>query len=560
MNSQVIFGNQQDSESGLKLSSPITDLIKTYQDGIKNRHRGKEAPIHVDEVASKIATLYEKIRKVVDWKEENVLRRSAIIRVLKRSFIGKISEINILPQANVDLIAERLTLELIRGGHLPNDEIPAAKINTVSEILSKYIYLLEKAPFRQNDNSFILKKKVNFYEWLLEIAACEIEEVLANPFKENGLIKAMTILMSERIKLVPENGLTEEDKKTLTYIAVCRTLFDLDDAFISYHILTHQYHDWEKPSEVALAAITKNIFKINEDIEGYLTHPLSHDFFNICERIDTVFTLIGDLLDKYEKDPEKINQIISNKTKFRDALQEFYDARIKSLKKRLFRLAIFSTLSVFLSNWVTFVLVEVPLASIFYEGFNLLAAATDFLVPSLAMFTLVSIIKPPAKSNFQKVIEITFKFVYDEGTEDLYEIRTVKRKRRIFSAITAFLYILGCFISFGLIAFAFYKAQIPITSVIFDTLTLTLNIFAALVIRNKAKELTVEEKSGILQFVLDFLSIPIAQIGNYLANKWKEYNIVAVFFNYFIELPFVSFVEFIDNWSQFLKEKKADIH
>jgi ligand-binding SRPBCC domain-containing protein len=91
-------------------------------------------------------------------------------------------------------------------------------------------------------------------------------------------------------------------------------------------------------------------------------------------------------------------------------------------------------------------------------------------------------------------------------------------------------------------------------------MTIALNVFAALVIRNKAKEITVEEKSSFWEFFLDVLSIPMAQIGNWLARKWREYNVVSVFFNVVIEMPFITVIEFIEDWRNFLKERKAEIH
>ena len=44
------------------------------------------ATIHVDEVALKVAAFYEKIRTIIDWKEEHLMRRAAIIRKIKRRF------------------------------------------------------------------------------------------------------------------------------------------------------------------------------------------------------------------------------------------------------------------------------------------------------------------------------------------------------------------------------------------------------------------------------------------------------------------------------------------
>src|SRR3989344_7995427 len=82
--------------------------------------------IHVDEVALKVAAFYEHVRTIVDWKEEHLMRRAAIIRKLKRRFLD-------LELKNFEKkeIAESLVLELIRGGYFPNDKIEESKIQKV---------------------------------------------------------------------------------------------------------------------------------------------------------------------------------------------------------------------------------------------------------------------------------------------------------------------------------------------------------------------------------------------------------------------------------------------
>lgn len=540
-----------------RLDTPVEKLLRQYQNNLVLPPKGEISTIHVDEVASKVARLYEKIRKIVDWKEENLLRRNAIERILKRNLIGEIPKFNSLFQIDLKGIAEPLIVELVRGGHLPNDVIPRSKITQVDQILEKYIYIVKNAS--QTNGNANLKKKVNFFNWILEIAACEIEELVAPPPKENALMEAMTVIMNERIKVLP-GGIDPEEQFIQTYIAVHRTLYDLDDAVIAYHLL--QYHDnnWNNPSSAHLQEITKNIFAIWEAVNHELNHPLSRSFFNLCERTDTVFTLLGDIMEQYQNDPGEIESVISDKSYFKKLITNFYEQRLATLKSRLFKLAIFSTLSVFVSNWFTFFIVEVPIASIFYEGFNPLATAVDFLVPSIAMFVLVAIIRPPSATNLDRVVELTQRLVYKGEEKDLYEIRPKKKKGVLTTFVIILLYIVGCSLSFGAIAWAFYKATIPITSVFFDTFTITLNVFAALVIRNKAREITVEEKGGFGEFILDFLSLPVAEIGSWFANKWREYNVAAVFFNVFIEIPFVIFIEFIENWRSFLNERKASIH
>jgi len=536
----------------------MENLLHDYREALTKPSNQVVAFIHVDEIASRVARFYEKIRKIIDWKEDNLLRRNAIERVLKRAFITEIAGLKSLVKIDSGKIAEPLVLELVRGGHLPNDTIPAGKIETIAKVLDKYFYILQNNHLTENSVNY--KKKINFYNWILEIAACEIEEILLPPVKENALIKAMTSVMNEKIKVLPSGTISKEDQLTQTFVAVHRTLFDLDDAIIAYYLLKAKYPQWISLDKVIIIEITKNISSILEDIDQNLHHPLAKEFFNLCERTDTVFTILGDILSYYQNEPNELLDILADKNNFKKLITKFYNERLATLKKRLFRLAVFSTLSVFVSNWFTFFIVEVPLAHMFYEGFNPLAATIDFVVPSLVMFVLVSIIQPPSANNLEEVINLSFRYIYQDEGKDIYEIKPKKKRGILTNFLISLLYLAGLGTTLGAIAYAFRVATIPITSVVFDTMQIALNIFAALVIRNKAKEITVEEKTSFWEFLLDILSLPVAEVGSWIAGKWKEYNVVAVFFDVFIEIPFVSFIEFVENWRNFLKERKANIH
>jgi len=564
MRSTILFStNNNNSDNTTKietkseiLTDEISNLLTKYQNICEKRAHSGGITIHVDEVASQIAKIYEQIRKIIDWKEENLLRRSAIERIIKRGMISKISNITFLSNLNLDTLSETMVLELIRGGHLRNDSIPKEKIKEVKQILKKYLFIIENADIPSID----IKKKINFYDWAMSIAACEIEDTLSPPLEEQALIETMTDLINQRIKVIPTKSITAEEQRLQTYIATYRTLYDLDDSIISYNLLKIKYNDWQNPDKTTLQYIVKNIFKIQADLSIELKHPLRKQFFNICEKYDTIFTIIEDIFKKYKNNSNELNEIFADKIKLQELITEFYNLRFKSLKKRLLKLAVFSTLSVFVANWFTFFIVEIPLAHIFYEGFNPFATAVDFFVPSLAMFVIVSMIRPPGKSNLPELLAVTNKYVYINEDKDIYEIKIKKKKGLITRLTISIFYLAACLTSFGLIAWAFYKATLPMTSVIFDTFTIALNVFAALVIRNKSREITVEEKTSFGEFILDIFSLPMAEIGSWIANKWKEYNIISIFFNVAIEVPIISLISFVESWRQFFKDKKADIH
>ena len=207
-----------------ELSQPTRKLIEGYQSWQQSTQMKEgTATVHVDEVASKVAAFYEKMRGVVDWKEEHLFRKTAVERALKRRILFK---------RNGEQIAGALVYELIRGGHFPNDKIPESKIEEVQKSIDKYIFILNNAPPSKKE-----KMTSRLYDWLIEIAACEVEEILAPPLKEKSLLNYATELIAERTVIrggvVTFGGIGEEEKNTQIYIALQRTIFNFDSSTIS---------------------------------------------------------------------------------------------------------------------------------------------------------------------------------------------------------------------------------------------------------------------------------------------------------------------------------------
>ena len=547
------------SDSSVQPLRPaITQLAESFASGIK-AEKHNVTPLHVDEIASRIAKFYEMVRKVIDWKEDNVLRRSATERILKRLLFPKLSGVTFNGNIDTYKFSYIITIDLIRGGHLPNDEIPQESILTVETALKKYLYILQHTKFTASD-VFPIKRKINFATFIIELAACEIEEILTNPVKEHSLLRTMTEQLNERITLVPAGSMSDDDKKTQVFISVCRTLYDLDDQFILYQLLKFAYPEWSHPSPELLDKLAIDVPSIWEKSDHILEHPLARQFYAISERIDTIYTLLGDVLDKYKNTPKKLLHDLADKQLMTQYLTEVYEIRYASLRSRLVRLAIFSTLSVFLSNWATFFIIEVPLADLFYEGFNLFTAFMDFLIPTVIMFLLVIIIRPPGKDNLGKVLTATHQLLYEDEKNILFDVRVKSRRNPLFTFIVGFMYMAMMFLVLGFIFWIFYIARLPLTSVAFDTFTIALTIFAAVLIRNKARELNVDDRVSVWEFFLDMFSVPVAKVGSFLAAKWKEYNIVAILFTFIIETPFIVIVDFIENWSQYLKERRSELH
>jgi len=533
----------------MNVSKLTQKLISSFERWQKSQELEENtATIHVDEVASKVAAFYEKIRGIIDWKEEHLLKRRAIERILKRRLL--IEEDN----AN---IAESLILELIRGGHFPNNKIKESKIPQVQNIINKYVYILKNASSQEK------KSKIHLYTWLSEIAACEIEEALSPSLKERALIDYMFEIIKGKIriseKLLKTKKITEQKKDIQTYIAVQRALFNLDSAIISYHLLKYYYSNWTSIDKEKLLEITENIYSIRKKIDKNLNYSLGDKFYQIAEKYDTPYLLLGDVLTK---NPTEVKKKISNPQELEKLIAQAYNIRVKTLKKRLGRAAFYSTLSIFLTNIISLLLIEIPFNK-WVTGyfFNFWAMGIDIFIPTLLMFALVVTIKPPQKENFSKVIMEVMKIVYGKGEKDIYKIETFRKKNIIFLTVIKLFYLIGFLAVLGLIIWGLYKVNFPPLSYIIFIIFLSLIAFAGAKIRQRAKELQViEEKDSFLRFIFDPFAVPVVQLGKWFTLKWKKYNIIAVFFSALIDMPFTIFVEFIEQWRYFLKEKKEKIH
>src|SRR3989344_974427 len=455
----------------VQLSEPTKNLIVKYelwQQSLKPKEN--VATIHVDEVALKVAAFYEHIRTIVEWKEEHLMRRAAIIRKLKRRFFDLQEN-----SFSVNDVAEALVLELIRGGYFPNDRIEESKIASVQKIVNKYVSLLKQSNKKNRG-----KSGLQFYTRLLEIAACEIEETLDPSIKEMALIDYMFDLMKKRIK-VNENVyatglLTPEEKDIQIYISVQQALFKLDQPIISYNLIKYKHPKWDNPSPEELAELTYRIHDIIFGIERDLDSPLGKKFYAISEKYDTAYLLIGDILSK--EGFEKIQSDLQEPALLEGHVRSAYTKRLQELKAKITRAAVYSTISIFITKILSLVALEIILQKVLKEHFNLPLLLVDILIPTALMALLVLSVKPPSKKNINLAVIEVVKIVYQKEKTDTYEIKMAKKKGVAVRLVLSFTYLAGACVSFGAIYWVFSYFSFPITSIIINIVFIALILFA----------------------------------------------------------------------------------
>ena len=529
------------------ISQTTENLLQKFQSYFNSKSVEKEAgpKIHVDYIASKVASFYEKIRSIVDYQEEHLLRKNAIERMIRRRLVIK---------RNGQDIAKPLIYELIRAGHFPNDTIPEEKIKDIDTIIRKYILVL-------NNLSPSIKKnqKEELSSWIIKLASCEVEEKLAPPLEDEFLADYTYEVMKERIALKDGANFSEKEKDIQLFIAVQKALLKADESLITYRLLKLYYPEWPEAPESLAIEMAQNLYSLKIALKKQFSHPLASKFFNLCNTYNTPFLILRDIILKH---PQEIKEKINQAESLESLIEEAYQNRFERSKARINRAAIYTTISIFITKMLLAFAIEIPLDTYVAHQFSYINLFISILFPPLLMFFIVSTIKPPSADNAQKVMWEVMKIVYESEKKEVYEIRTGKKRSWLLDGIIGLTYLITFTVSFGIIVWILWKElHFSIISQIIFLAFICLIGFAGAKIRQRSKELNVEkEKESGLIFLMDFFFLPFIRTGRWLSKGLTKVNLIILLLTFVWEVPFQVFVEFLENWSSFLKEKKDEIH
>ncbi len=497
--------------------------------------------IHVDYVASRVATLYEKLRQVIDYQEEHLLRKNTVERMLKRRLI--------LSQDPGE-IAQPLVLELIRGGYFPNDRIPEKRIEEVKKVLEKYIFLLENI---SEDLKGAQKNLLS--QWIESLAACEIEETLSPPLKEMALLEYMTETMKERVKI--KDSISEEEKNLQVFIACQKALLRSDQILISFKLFKHHEPRWPEIKNEELLGLAKRIFLLKKKIDQEIASPAGKKIFQVISWHTAPFFIIGDMVSK---DPKEASQFFETPEILEQKLSEVYNKRYNLCKAKVRRSGWRSVISIFFSKMVLVFLIEIPFDMYVTKKFALPAFGVNLLLPPSLMFLIVSSIRAPRAENTPRVIMESIKATRALEKPEIYEIRLPRKRGLVLNAILTIMFLGISGGVFGALIYGLSLIGFSVLSIIIFFIFFCLIAFSGIKTQQLARELKiVEEKEGIGVFLADLFFLPFVRVGRWLSGQLQKYNIIILLLNLFFEAPLQTFFEFLESWRGYIKEKKEEM-
>jgi hypothetical protein len=524
--------------------------------------------IKVSALISKVAFVYEKIRNAVDYDEEHLLRKNAIERILKRQIVIE----GVLKASKSEEISLHLLTELIRAGYLGNDELPETKIKEIASLLEKYIklknYALEKVSTFSNlsDDTKVIRNKVKernkLVNWIISIAATEIEENLGKDLVQNTVIENMYEDLEHNIQAA--NDLDEKQKKDLKiqiYLSIYRKYVKYNDSMLSLLLFRYYNREWtkDKITDEEIMEIAHKILTIKEAINRQLKHPLIKQIDKVTSKYAVYYSIMKEVISS---EPIKLfYELKNNSLAYYKQVKNTYTKRYKKTKSKLWSSAWRSIIYIFFTKSIFVILIEVPAIKWFGEELNYVSLFINIIFPALLLFFMVLTTRKPSSKNLDKVVEGVQEISYEEfKRQKPFIIKKPAKRRPIPNFIFNFIYFITLLFLVYIIVQFLTLINFNWVSIIIFLFFLAFVSFFSVRVKKNIKELIIaERKDNLADFLFDFFYMPIVAAGRWLSGKASKINIFIFIMDFIIESPFKVFVEIAEDWTKYVKEKKEEI-
>ena len=504
----------------------------------KDLRAGEGEPIAVHAAVSKAATLYEKLRNAIDYRDEHLLRKGAIARILRR---------RLTLASSVDDNALALLRELVAAGYLPNAALPESLAKKVAKIIQRYETLRQ---CKTGSDSH--------YRWLYGVTVAELDELFDSVAERRSLSFFLYERLVESVVL-SKGEMDPAELRLQVYIACLRSFQKADDDTISLTLLRGYFPEWTTP-EVWLDApqdVAYRLVGIQNLIQRNLRHPRSAKFLQtVRPHAVALRMLVEALLDKngnYDLDR------LEKQDKLEKELVEVAENQLKKSRSRLRRGTLRAILYLFATKIIFALALEIPFEALLYGHVDQRSLLVNISLPPVLMFILGLLIRLPGRENADRIVGLVRELLAAEPVPML-RLSIAKARSLGGRILVQCSYLLMFVISFGLVGYILHHFDFTIVSALIFFFFLCLVSFFAFRLRTNAREIIVlRRKERFTTAVIDFFSYPILRAGHSLSMTVSRLNVLIIFFDVLIEAPFKLFLAALEHWLAFMRDRREEI-
>lgn len=523
----------------------MSDILKHLAPQLQSQSPFHQSPgeelLEVSAPASSAATVYEKIRNTFDYQEDHLLRRNAILRILKR-YAGA--------ERGLSTHAPDLLRELVWAKYLPNKVVPLAFAKTIEQVINKYEMLLAVASERPP------QEREGLYRWIFDVLATDIDQLLVPTTHEEALASFMYDALKKRIDWDPALKLSEEEKDLRLYTAVHRVLLKSNPGILRFRLLTLYYPDWQKAAPERVQEIASQLVRIVRTIESDITHPLADRIMRLIRRKAGLFRVLADALQSAKPDAS----LFHDPAALDRAIAKALEKRVGEFRVRLRRTVVRSVLFLFLTKMLLALIIELPYDLFLHDGdVPMYPLFVNILFHPLFLAVIGLSVMLPGESNTADYVAAA-RAVSVGADHPLLHTRIKAQKRTSWTTIFAVMYAVLFLAVYGAIGYTLHALGFHGLSIGLFLFFLSLVAFFGIRIRMSVRDIVLSDaRSGFLGSIFDVLFLPIVRAGSWLSTKVSKINVFIYFFDFIVEAPLKVAIEFVEGWLAFVREKKEEL-
>lgn len=520
----------------MKLSWVSQDLVENLD---AEQKKSTQTDREINQVVSRMAVWYEKLRNALEYHEEEVILRAAIERILKRKLIF---------ERDHAPLAEELIKELIWAKYFPENVISDEMTDEIRDTINHYLKLEDLVRERHRGN----RLKMN--EWILQLLSCEIERILRTSDEKELLTKYVFQILSKNIRITDQS---EDYRDIIVFIAVHKAFGKEDLPMLRFALFAQMFgnisnRNVEQVAEVFPQACNR--------IQEYIDSPYKDKVYNYIRKQVAAFYILEDVFSKHRGRAQEIAEDEEEMTRL---VQQSCNNKYEQITKKIQTATARSVAFIFLTKAIFGITIETTFERLIYGQIHWLAIGINIMFSPVLMFLSTLFISKPDRANTQKIVDIIKQVLY-YGEPELLKPLSINKASLKVPAPLYMVYMILWFIALvlGLLGVNYVLSYLhfnPISKVVF-VFFLAVVSFMSYRISQSAKTYTVTRgRDGMRSAFFDFFFVPFIQVGKYLTVGISQINIILFVFDYIIEAPFKQMFTFLEKWLFFLRSQRETL-
>lgn len=503
---------------------------RQYDDAVRQQIKGGE-PLQPYKAGKVIANAYEQLRNATELTEGGITVQRAIRRFYKRALF--------YTRQKPEKVGQELCVELIIGGYIQESSLGENAPQIISTMVSTHADI-----YHQLRESGISQKQA--MNWILAILSVRTYNLLM-PHTHDLVIAAYAYQYF--LDELPRELFTEKDAEAAMYadalyVAVHQALLASDIDAVRTDLLHVHGLDGPNPD-------IQEYIRWNNYAKQLYTSQLTLRIKRTVSRNGAPFRILRSTMASTPPDGALLN---------RENFLQLYHHQIEReylrVNKRLNSGVIKSVVFLFLTKVIIGFAIEVPFDHYLYGHIVLVPLAINLLFPPLYMACLRLGITVPSTDNARELTNFTDKLLY---SEDAPTPRLPRNPSKSANARLGYgvLFLIPFVITYFILNYiGFNYLQMAIFIVFFSTASFLGHRLSSMV-----RELRMARiESGVLAMLWDLFYLPYILVGQWLASKYTELNVVGEILDLIIELPLKTVLSLVRQWVRFLSEKHEELY